>query len=480
MFAFENIKRFFRLVSTSSIDSSEQYRRLKLMERDIGVPVKVAVLGLLAYFLFFSEYAEGKDYILRARVEIALEPVQQFFLGYVVVNMGAMVFFLMFNSWKLRVVHWVTLVMNFVDALVVSALVVITGGLDSMVYWVFLVLIVRNAISVPIPVTQISMNLLTTAGYAAAIFIWKGWIAIDPMDALGELTPGVGPASPEEIQAVNQPVEQYEESLFTIRVFFLVLMTAVCYGVQVLFDRDRQAQSEAREYSLRREQLRSTGRLAAEIAHRLKNPLAIINNAAFSLGRHLEEENTGATRQLNMIRGEVERSDMILTELMGYARLSEGRVEKIDMKEELQGAIEEAFPPNHAFQIQLKKDLHEGLPPLMMQRAHLREIMVNLLVNAREAAGENGMVQVSCRPSPQYAIELRVKDSGEGIPLDQREQIFEAYFTTKKKGTGLGLAIVKQNTELYSGKIVVESELGVGTEFILTFPTRVLHQDNQL
>ena len=242
MFAFENIKRFFRLVSTSSIDSSEQYRRLKLMERDIGVPVKVAVLGLLAYFLFFSEYAEGKDFILRARVEIALEPVQQFFLGYVVVNMGAMVFFLMFNSWKLRVVHWVTLVMNFVDAMVVSALVVITGGLDSMVYWVFLVLIVRNAISVPIPVTQISMNLLTTAGYAAAIFIWKGWIAIDPMDALGELTPGVGPASPEEIQAVNQPVEHYEESLFTIRVFFLVLMTAVCYGVQVLFDRDRQAQ----------------------------------------------------------------------------------------------------------------------------------------------------------------------------------------------------------------------------------------------
>ena len=70
-------------------------------------------------------------------------------------------------------------------------------------------------------------------------------------------------------------------------------MTAVCYGVQVLFDRDRQAQSEAREYSLRREQLRSTGRLAAEIAHRLKNPLAIINNAAFSLGRHMEEEHSG-------------------------------------------------------------------------------------------------------------------------------------------------------------------------------------------
>jgi signal transduction histidine kinase len=88
------------------------------------------------------------------------------------------------------------------------------------------------------------------------------------------------------------------------------------------------------------------------------------------------------------------------------------------------------------------------------------------------------VVQISCRPSPDYAIELRVKDSGEGIPLDRREQIFEAYFTTKKKGTGLGLAIVKQNTELYGGEIIVESELGVGTEFILTFPTRVLLQKN--
>ena len=150
MFALENIKRFFRLVSTSSIDAAEQYRRLKLMERDIGVPVKVAVLGLMAYFLFFSEYVEGKDFILRARVKIALEPVQQFFLGYLVVNLGAITFLLMFNRWKLRVVHWGTLVMNFIDAIVVSALVVITGGLDSMVYWVFIVLIVRNAISIPI------------------------------------------------------------------------------------------------------------------------------------------------------------------------------------------------------------------------------------------------------------------------------------------------------------------------------------------
>ena len=148
------------------------------------------------------------------------------------------------------------------------------------------------------------------------------------------------------------------------------------------------------------------------------------------------------------------------------------------MKEELLGAIGEVFPPNHSFPVIIGKNISDVLPPLMMQRAHLREIMVNLLVNAREVAGTGGRVEISCSPSPNYEIEMRVKDSGEGIPVEQSEQIFEPYFTTKKKGTGLGLAIVKQNTELYGGEIRVESELGVGTEFILTFPTRVLSRDN--
>ncbi len=472
MFALDNIKRFIELVSTSSIDADQQYRRLKLMERDIGVPVKVAVLGLMGYFLFFSEYVRSKDLFVREISEIALGPVQQFFLGYLVVNVGVITFLLFFNRWPLRVVHWVTLVMSFIDGLVVSALVVITGGLDSMVYWVFILLIVRNAISVPIPVTQISMNLLTTVGYAAAIFIWKGWILQTQVEAPEVLE--------DAVVGGDQSLEEYKGSLFTIRVFFLVLMTALCYGVQVLFDRDRQAQFEAREYALRREQLRSTGRLAAEIAHRLKNPLAIINNAAFSMQRNLSDKDHASPKQLGMIRSEVERSDMILTELMGYAKLSEGRVEKIDVKQELECVLEEVFPPDHAFGVQVNKTLARILPSLMMQRAHLREIMLNLLVNAREAAGRDGEVTVSCQASANYMIEFRVKDSGLGVPEDQREQIFEAYYTTKEKGTGLGLAIVKQNTELYGGEILMESELGKGTEFILTFPTRALLQEGML
>ena len=472
MLLTDYIKRFFRIVSTSSVDPEQQFRRLKLVERDIALPVKIVVLCITAYFLFFFQHEEiivrGED------VNITLRQVKIVFLAYVVVNIFGVLFYLFFNRWPLQLVHWVTLGMSVIDGLVLSALVVVTHGLDSMIYWVFIVLIVRNAISVPIPVTQISLNLITTVAYTTAISIWMAWIVRHKQQE--------GDTLVEENQSAVFMIEDYEfeGALFTIRVFFLVLMTALCYGVQVLFDRDRLAQLEAREYALRREQLRSTGRLAAEIAHRLKNPLAIINNAAFTLQRHKGENDDSSGKQLDMIRVEVERSDMILTELMGYARLSEGRVEKIDVKEELEDALKEAFPENINFEIRVEQNIPDTLPPLMMQRAHLRQIMLNLLVNAREATGKGGLVEVSCLPSPNYFIEFRIKDSGAGVPAEQREQIFEAYFTTKEKGTGLGLAIVKQNTELYGGEIQVESELGKGTEFILTFPTRALLQDEKL
>ena len=115
---FKKIRRFFKLISTSSIDPDEQYSRLKLMERDLGVPIKIFVLAITAYFLFFTDEFKGTQWL-----DVALEPVQQFFMGYVLINVGAIAFLLFFNRWPLRVVHWVTLVMNFVDAMVVSALV---------------------------------------------------------------------------------------------------------------------------------------------------------------------------------------------------------------------------------------------------------------------------------------------------------------------------------------------------------------------
>jgi signal transduction histidine kinase len=268
------------------------------------------------------------------------------------------------------------------------------------------------------------------------------------------------------------PLENTAEPL-VLRLILLLLMTFCCYGVQVLLERQRRVEAEAREFALVEGQLRSAGRLAAEVAHQLKNPLSIINNAAFSLQRALKEGRGGSADQIRIIQEEVARSDRIITEIMGYAQLTEGRVEKLSVIEELDRAVEQVFPPAARYPIQIHRQYGAAFPPLLMQRRHVSDSFVNLLQNAREALGNRGgniFVAAACRSD--YSIEITVSDDGPGIPAEKQEKIFEAYYTTKQKGTGLGLATVKHNAELYGGSVSVQSELGKGARFSLLFPAR--------
>ena len=260
-----------------------------------------------------------------------------------------------------------------------------------------------------------------------------------------------------------------------VRLTLLVLMATCAYGVQVLIERQRKAEEEAREAALREGQLHAAGRLAAEFAHQIKNPLAVINNAAYSIQRGLKQGRPVSPGQIQIIQEEVERSDHIITDIMGYAQLREGRVEKLSVTEELDHAIEQVFPPAAGYPVVVHREYGPSFPPLLMLRRHVSETFINLLQNAREALdGRGGNVFVRAQCGNNYSIEVAIGDDGPGIPPDKREQIFEAYYTTKAKGTGLGLATVKHNVELYGGTVRVESELGKGARFILLFPAKTL------
>jgi signal transduction histidine kinase len=261
---------------------------------------------------------------------------------------------------------------------------------------------------------------------------------------------------------------------FVLRLVVLWLTAICCYGAQVLLERQRLATEEADEFATREGQLRSAGRLAAEFAHQIKNPLAVINNAAFSLERALRDGKTGAAQQIEIIQEEVSHADRIVTQIMGYAQLTEGRVEKLNVAEELERATAQVFPPAVPTGIRVHCKFDRTFPPLLMQRHHLSEIMLNLLKNAREAAGDNGNVYITADSRRDYAVEISVRDDGPGIPPDKIERVFEAYYTTKEHGTGLGLAIVKHNVELYGGTVRVESGLGKGAAFTLVFPAKTL------
>ncbi len=198
-------------------------------------------------------------------------------------------------------------------------------------------------------------------------------------------------------------------------------MTVCCYGVQVLLERQRQAVEEAREFAMREGQLRSAGRVAAEFTHQIKNPLAIINNAAFSLQRALKQGKPVSAEQIHIIQEEVEHSDRIITQIMGYAQLSEGHVEKLNVVEELDHAIAQVFPPAAGYP--------DPRPPRLSPTSFRRcscsaatwpDTFVNLLQNAREALGDKGgNVFVSARCHSDYSVEVTIRDDGPGIPAGE-------------------------------------------------------------
>ena len=450
------LERFILLLRIPPPDAPQLLRRITIMERDIVLPIKTAGIAMLLHSFYVSRWI-GE---VSSELEIAVEAVQAFLLIYIIVNtVYAAVLFAMRHV-PAALVEWSVFAIGLVDAIFLSSLTLVTGGYESFLYWLFLVLIIRAAVSVPRNTAQIVLS-LTTCG----CYLLSSVVVISVAENLDEHTRG--------LLELPSPTDDQVEPLL-LRVLLLVLMSACCYGVQVLLERQRQVLEEAREFALREGQLRSAGRLAAEFAHQIKNPLAIINNAAFSLHRAFKNSHKEALEQIRIIQEEVEHSDRIITQVMGYAQLSEGRVEKLNIADELDQAIEQVLPRG-AYSIKVHRDYNSHFPPLMAQRLHVLDVLTNLLQNARDAIGDkSGNIYVKGRCLSDYSIEVIIEDDGPGIPPDKRELIFEAYYTTKDKGTGLGLATVRHNVELYGGTVRLESELGKGARFIVVFPARTI------
>jgi signal transduction histidine kinase len=440
------------LLQETKPSPEEMAMRLQMVERDVILPVKAVLVLILLYYLYFSSWFED----VPLPQSVGQQIIERFFLIYLVFN--AVVAAILLSTKKLLTsfVQRTIFTSNFVDGLFLAALTYATGGFDSILYWLFLGLIVRNAVSCPRAAQQLLLNFSTCFCYLA-----------------GGALEAVATGWANDFEDFGGAPENSTEP-FLLRLFLLLLMTVCCYGVQVLFEKQRRATDEAREFAVRQEQLRSAGRLAAKIAHQIKNPLGIINNAAYSLQRSIQEGKLPNPQQIQIIREEIERADQTITKLMGYARLAEGRVERLNVVEELDHAIEQAVPPAAKYPVIVQRDYASDLPPLMMQRAHLSEIFVNLIQNGREALVGKGRIQISARLGENGSVVVTIADDGPGIPKSRMDKIFQPYFTTKEKGTGLGLSIVKHNAELYSGTVRVESELGKGTRFVVEFPTRTV------
>ena len=451
LFHWPIVQRLRELLRETAPSPTEMAGRLQSVERNVILPVKAAFLLILLNYFFSSRWFVD----LALPQSVAQIVVERFFIIYLIFTLAA-AFILMLSRWlKLLLVQWVIFVASFVDSLFLAALTIVTGGFDSILYWLFMALIARNALSSPLAVPQIVLNLSVCLCYVAA-----GILDIVVADEMLDFDP------------VNRGATENSAEPFILRIIVLLLTAACCYGLQVLLAKQRRAADEAREFHARQQQLSAAGRLAAKIAHQIKNPLAIINNAGYSLHRAVQEGKGDPLAQVQIIREEVARADKIITKLMGYAQLAEGKVERLDVAEELDRALAEVFPAGAKYEVRVEKDYAPRLPPLFMQRGHLSEILVNLLQNAREAMAGRGHLAMRARLTPDEAVQISIRDDGPGIPPSKIERIFEPYFSTKQGGSGLGLSIVKHNVEIYGGTVRIESELGKGAEFVLHFPTR--------
>ncbi|MCF7669184.1 MAG: GHKL domain-containing protein [Verrucomicrobia bacterium] len=450
---WENLKNWF---ITDEPDTENQLTRIRIVERNIVLPVKGVFIAIVFYFLFYSQWLVG----MVSMREHVLEFFQRFLLLYLFLNVGIAFIMLGIDQLPLRLVRWIVFIVAIIDVLALVILTSQTGGYESILFWVYLGMIARNSVSIPLASMQILLNLIVSLSFILA----------GALDDLMFRT---------DIGLLFYERQMYFENLrgdttesVILRLALLLLLTACCYGIQLLFDKQRKAEEEAREFALRQEQLRASGRLAAEIAHKLKNPLGIINNASFTLQRNVKEGKSTITQQIQIIREEINRSDRIITDLMGYARLTEGRVERLNVTEEIDRVVEEVFPQAVKYSIEVVRNYAPVLPILLMQRVHLNEILVNLLQNAREAMNGVGRIEISAECGENYSVVITISDNGPGINKELRDMIFEPYFTNKEKGSGLGLAIVKHNIEMYGGTVEINSVPDTGTKFILKIPAR--------
>lgn len=234
---------------------------------------------------------------------------------------------------------------------------------------------------------------------------------------------------------------------------------------------------EKQEELVEAEKLASLGRIAAGVAHEINNPLAIVNEKAGLMQDILEMSGDFQSREkflslINGIVGSVNRCRAITHRLLGFARRMDVTIEKIDLNESVKEVREFLEKEILLKSIRFDMNLMEGLPKINCDKGQLEQVFLNIMKNAVDAVEEGGQIVVSTGMKDENTAQVSVKDNGPGIPKDKLSHIFEPFFTTKgrEKGTGLGLFVSYGIMKKLGGSIIVESEVAMGTTFIIEIP----------
>ena len=225
------------------------------------------------------------------------------------------------------------------------------------------------------------------------------------------------------------------------------------------------------------EKLAATGRLAASIAHEINNPLEAIQNALYLLVKRIPEDDPNA-KFLNIAMKETERMSRILRQMLGFYRPAADLV-PTDLNA-LIGEAEVLVAKRLRDQsVRIEKILEPGLPKVMASADQIKQVILNLVLNAAEAMGTGGLITVTTESHPDAgagfirtgAVRVQVADTGPGISEEFLPHLFEPFFSTKgERGTGLGLWVSLGIAQSHGGRLQVRNRAGGGTVFSLTLP----------
>lgn len=219
------------------------------------------------------------------------------------------------------------------------------------------------------------------------------------------------------------------------------------------------------------------GRLAAAIAHEIRNPLNYINltldHLRSSFAPADPEKKATFIQLANQLKTEVARINRHISDFLKYSRPSKLELQGLDLRVEAEDALRLVEARASECGIETTIVQKEKLPTVMADREALRSVFTNLVINAVEAIdGEGGSVSIELSNTSDNSVMVEVTDTGCGIAAEDISKVFEPYFSTKETGTGLGLAIVKKAVDDHGGTISVASKQGSGTTFTIILPAK--------
>jgi two-component system sensor histidine kinase HydH len=255
--------------------------------------------------------------------------------------------------------------------------------------------------------------------------------------------------------------------------FEIVLYNIVAWVSGTLVQAERKRGEElkkAQEELIQANKFKVIGELAAGIAHEIRNPLGSIQGSLEILRKDYKPEDS-KYEFLNILLKEVTRLNKVITDFLNYARPALPNLIETDLNQLIGETVLILSPQAAKKGVELKTELEENLPRTKADPSQLKQAFINLILNSLEAVEDKGEIVISTLQDKNKVM-VKFQDTGKGMSEETKGKIFTPFFSTKENGAGLGLGIVERIVQNHKGEINVESHLGKGTVFTLTFPVK--------